>query len=107
MPSLNKKAFKLPRLEKDKFILLLRLGLEYNRETGFYRIRDCNSIEKLVDTLSGILSGEKVTFLQSCIICGKDFPCQECKYYEHCTTKNLPFHCVCPQCLIEGKLLAE
>jgi hypothetical protein len=107
MPSLNKKAFKLPYVEREKFMLLMKLGLDYNREKGFYRLRDCNNIEKLIVALSGILNGEEVTFLQNCTICGKDFPCQECKYYEHCTTKNLPFNCVCPQCLDEGKLLAE
>jgi hypothetical protein len=102
---LNKKAFKLPRVEKDKFILLLRLGLEYNRETGCYRISSYNNIEKLIETVSGLLNADKVMFLQSCIICNKDFACQDCKYYELCTTKDLPFHCVCPQCLKEGKQL--
>jgi hypothetical protein len=102
MAVLNKKAFKLPRVEKDKFILLIRLGLEYNREQGAYSIGSCNNIEKLVDAISGILN-EDVKFLQSCIICGRDFPCQDCKYYEMCTTKDLPFHCVCPQCLRGGK----
>ena len=29
--ALNPKAFKLPRVEKEKFILLIRLGLEYNQ----------------------------------------------------------------------------
>jgi hypothetical protein len=96
---LDKNAFKLPRVEKDKFILLLRLGLEYNREQGVFSISSYNNIEKLVDVISGILNVEKVMFLQSCIICGGDFPCQDCKYYELCTTKDLPFHCICPSCL--------
>jgi hypothetical protein len=100
---LNKKAFKLPRVEKDKFILLLRLGLDYNREQGTFSISNYNNIEKLVDVISGVLNVEKVTFLQSCIVCDSDFPCENCKYYELCTTKDLPFHCVCPRCLKEGK----
>ena len=99
MVVLNKKAFKLPRVEKDKFILLLRLGLDYNREQGTFSISNYNNIEKLVDVISGVLNVEKVTFLQSCIVCDSDFPCENCKYYELCTTKDLPFHCVCPQCL--------
>ncbi|MCW4045313.1 MAG: hypothetical protein NWE94_07350 [Candidatus Bathyarchaeota archaeon] len=103
MTALNKKAFKLPRVEKDTFIMLLRLGLEYNRERGVFSISSYNNIEKLVDLLSGILNVDRVTFLQSCIICGGDFPCQDCKYYEHCPTRDLPFHCVCPRCLKEGK----
>jgi|SRR4030066_458157 hypothetical protein len=103
MVVLNKKAFKLPRVEKEKFILLLRLGLEYDREQGSFCISSYNNIERLLDTISSILNDEKVMFLQSCILCGRDFPCSDCKYYDLCSTKNLPFHCVCTQCLKEGR----
>ena len=103
---LNKKAFKLPRVEKEKFILLIRLGLEYNREQGFFSIKSCNNIEKLMDTIAGILNTE-VVFLQSCTRCGKDFPCSDCKYNDLCTTKDLPFSCVCPQCLRDRKQFEE
>jgi hypothetical protein len=98
---LNRKSFKLPRVEKEKFVLLLRLGLEYNREQGFFSIKSYNNIEKLVDEVSNILGLERVTFLQSCLFCGSDFPCHDCKYYELCDTKNLPFYCVCSKCLRE------
>jgi hypothetical protein len=107
MVSLNKKAFKLPRVEKEKFVLLMRLGLEYNREQGTFCVNSYNNIEKIIDTISNILNDEKVMFLQNCILCNKDFPCQDCKYMELCVTKNLPFHCVCPQCLKEGKTFQE
>ena len=103
---LNKKAFKLPRVEKEKFILLLRLGLEYNREQGVFSISSYNNIEKLMDTIASILNTE-VVFLQSCTRCGKDFSCGDCKYNELCTTKNLPFSCVCPQCLRDRKQFEE
>ena len=99
MVVLNKKAFKLPRVEKSTFILLLRRGLEYSRERGEYSIGNFNNIEKLVDLISSILNVEKVAFFQSCIVCGGDFPCQNCKYYDLCITRDLPFHCVCPRCL--------
>lgn len=105
MVVLNKKSFKLPRVGKEKFVLLLRLGLDYNQ--GSFCIKNYNNIEKLVDSISSILNAEKITFLQSCNICGKDFPCSDCKYYELCATKDLPFHCVCPQCLKEGRLHEE
>jgi hypothetical protein len=98
--ALNPKGFKLPRVEKEKFVLLIRLGLEYNRELGLFSIKNYNNIEKLIDTISGILGTEAV-FSQTCSRCGKDFPCSECKYNELCTTKDLPFTCVCPQCLRE------
>ena len=103
---LNKKAFKLPRVEKEKFILLIHLGLDYNREQSVYSIKSYNNIEKLMDTIAGILNTE-VVFLQSCIRCGKDFACGDCKYDELCTTKNLPFGCVCPQCLRDRKQFEE
>ncbi len=104
--ALNKKAFKLPRVEKEKFILLIHLGLEYNREQGVFSIKSCNNIEKLMDTIAGIVNSE-VVFLQSCTRCGKDFPCSECKYIDLCTTKDLPFSCVCPQCLRDKKQFEE
>jgi hypothetical protein len=103
MVILNKKAFRLPRLEKEKFILLMRLGLEYDRSQGVFRVANFNNIGKLIDTLSEILN-DKVCFMQSCLICKRDFPCQECKYYELCETKNMPSTCVCGKCLEEERI---
>jgi hypothetical protein len=103
---LSKKAFKLPRVEKEKFILLIRLGLDYNREQGVFSIKSYNNIEKLTDTIASILNTE-VVFLQNCTRCGKDFPCSDCKYNDLCTTKDLPFSCVCPQCLRDRKQFEE
>jgi len=100
---LDKKSFKLPRVEKDTFILLLRLGLEYNRETGTYRITNFNNAQKLIAEISKIL-GKETTFLQTCNICGEDTQCAGCKYYEDCLTRNLPFHCVCLKCLKEAQI---
>ena len=73
MTILNPKGFKLPRVEREKFITLINLGLDYNRERGIFSIKDCNNIEKLIDTLGAILDTE-VVFLQSCTRCGKEFP---------------------------------
>jgi len=106
MVILSKKSFKLPRVDKEKFILLLRLGLEYNRNERSYSVKSCNNIDRLVDTISSILN-EEITFLQSCLLCGKDFPCSSCKYHDLCATRGLPFHCVCPQCLKDGKSYDE
>jgi hypothetical protein len=102
MVVLNKNCFKLPRVEKEKFILLLRLGCDYNREQGTFSIKNYNNIDKLRDTIGDILKSE-IVFMQSCSLCGSDFPCSGCKYSESCTTKDLPFSCVCPKCLKEGK----
>ncbi len=99
---LNPKGFKLPRVEREKFILLMNLGLDYNKERGVFSIKNCNNIEKLMDTLASILVTE-VAFLQSCDRCGKEFPCYDCKYNEVCNTRDLPLTCVCPRCLTETK----
>jgi len=103
---LNPKGFKLPRVEKEKFILLMHLGLDYNREQGVFSVKSCNNIEKLMDTMSSIL-GTEVVFLQTCTRCGKAFSCSDCKYVDSCATKNLPLSCVCPQCLRERKQFEE
>ena len=103
MVVLNKKAFKLPFMDREKFLLLMRLGLNYDRATGTFSVANYNNIGKLTDTLAVILSVDEVTFTQTCCICGKDFPCSECRYLKLCATKNLPFQCVCVECLREGK----
>ncbi len=102
MVVLNKKGFKLPRFEREKFISLMHLGVDYNRDTGLFSIKSYNNIEEIIDTLTATL-GSEVVFLQNCTRCGKDFPCSDCNYEELCSTKNLPFSCVCPQCLQDRK----
>ena len=99
MVILNANAFTLPRVEKSQFISLLRLGLEYDRKNGTYRIKNYNNIKKVIDSLSNILGDENISFLQKCYICKKDFSCSTCNYENACTTKNLPFDCVCSKCL--------
>jgi hypothetical protein len=96
---LHKKSFRLPRVEKEKFILLIRLGLEYNKVTGNFSISNYNNVEKLADTIAEILNVDEVTFTQNCIRRGKDFPCTGCKYADSCPTRDLPFQCVCAECL--------
>ncbi|PVX23852.1 MAG: hypothetical protein CW716_11160 [Candidatus Bathyarchaeum sp.] len=102
MVVLNKKGFVLPRIERDQFIRLMRLGLEYDRNKGVFRIISFDKIQEAMDTISSILNDE-IQFMQTCSICNKDFPCTDCKYADFCETKNLPFQCVCPQCLMGKK----
>lgn len=101
---LNKNGFKLPRVDRDKFVALMRLGLNYNRDMNLFSIKSCNNIEKGMEAVSAIL-GDDVVFMQSCIRCGKDFSCAHCKYNELCATKDLPFSCVCPNCLRDVSIL--
>ena len=103
---LNKKGFKLPWIQTEQFNSLIHFGLDYNRQQCIYSIKSYNNIEKLTETLSAILKTE-VVFLQTCTRCGKDFACSNCKYGELCTSKDLPFSCVCPQCLRDRKQYEE
>jgi hypothetical protein len=107
MVVLNKKAFRLPRVDPEMFKLLMRFGLSYDRDSGTFRVANTNNIEKLVEALVEVLKDKSVCFTQSCLMCGKDFPCQECRYYELCDTRNMPLSCVCGKCLEEGKALLE
>lgn len=95
MKILNKKSFKLPFIGKDKFIRLTRVGLGY--DGGSFFVKNYNNIEKIIDIISDIL-GEKISFLQTCILCGRDFLCSDCKYHNRCTTKDLPLQCICQNC---------
>jgi hypothetical protein len=99
---LNPKGFKLPRLEKEKFVSLIRMGLEYNREQSLFSIKSYNNIEKIIETVAAVLCSE-IVFSQTCTRCGKAFPCSECNYGDFCTTRNMPFTCVCSQCLRDRK----
>ncbi len=104
MAILNKKAFKLPRLDPSTWGAIMRLGLQYDRATLTYSVLHYNNVEKLVESLSDILKDD-VGFTQTCLVCGKEFSCQECRYFELCETRNLPLSCLCGKCLEEGKTL--
>ncbi|HII86238.1 TPA: hypothetical protein HA273_06745 [Candidatus Bathyarchaeota archaeon] len=107
MVVLNRQAIRLPRVEKEEFISLLRLGLQYDRDQRTFSIGSCNQIEKLTTKIAEILKVEEVEFTQNCIVCGRDFPCIDCRYMESCATRNLPFECVCAGCLQQRKTVGE
>ena len=100
MHILNKRGFRLPRLEKEKFVELMREGLGY--QNGFFFVKDYKS-EKILSSLSAVLE-ERVGFTQTCAICKKEFPCEDCKYYGVCPTRDLPLHCLCQNCRLESDL---
>jgi len=101
MRALNKQRFKLPYLGTERFKELRRIGISYKR--GSFSIADLNNVEKTKEILSEILN-EKVVFTQTCLICRKEFLCTECKYYEYCQSRDLPFHCVCKNCFQKNDL---
>ena len=101
MKVLSKKSFKLPFIGKDKFVQLTRTGLGY--EGGSFFIKNYNNLEKVIDTISEIL-GENVSFSQTCLLCGRDFLCSDCKHHDHCTTRDLPLQCICKNCRVTPQL---
>ncbi len=103
---LNSKGFKLPRMDRDKFVNLMHLGLAYDRNSQLFSFENYDNIEKVIDAVSDILRDE-VVFQQTCVRCGKSFSCRGCNYYDACISKNMPFSCVCPQCLRDRKNFEE
>jgi len=103
---LSKKGFKLPRVEKEKFITLIRLGLEYDNQKMLFSVKNYNNIKQLRDILQDILKSE-ISFTQTCTICNTDFGCNTCKYGKICPTKDLPFNCICNQCLRPKKQVQQ
>jgi len=101
MRILNKDKIKLPHMERNKFIKLMKTGLGYER--GFFYIKDLNRAEEIRDALSEILN-EEIAFSHECIICEKEFLCLKCKYYETCSSRDLPFHCICKNCSVKSDL---
>ncbi len=118
MRVLDKKAFKLPYVDNETYRELMRLGLSYDRQLRSYSAEELDEsrIEGVLALLSKVLH-EPVSFEQTkestqskhveqtCLICSKRFPCEECRYFELCETKNVPSICVCGKCLEENKAI--
>ena len=98
---------------------LLRLGLQYDRAQKTYSAEDLDpaSMDSVLELLSKILH-DKACFEQTTEAAGNtagqprpawfaanNYPCQECRYYELCETRDLPLSCICGKCLEEGKTL--
>ncbi|MCK5625896.1 hypothetical protein KAI11_03480, partial [Candidatus Bathyarchaeota archaeon] len=58
-------------------------------------------VEEIKDALSEILN-EEVRFPQTCLICGNEFLCIKCKYYKSCSSRDLPFQCICKKCSVKN-----
>ncbi len=120
MKVLDKKSFKLPYVDSQTYRELMRLGLQYDRQQKTYNAEglDATNVNAVLELLSRILR-EKACFeeinvsaqtrlpSQNCIICSRNFQCNECRYYELCETKSTRSSCICGKCLEEGKVLPE
>ncbi len=119
MKNLDKKGFKLPYVDSFTYRELMRLGLQYDRQQKTYSAEglDTAGIDSVLELLSRILhdkacfeqtkqvASKKAPVTQNCLVCAKKFPCEECRYYELCETRDLPLSCICGKCLEEGKAL--
>ena len=120
MKTLDKKNFKLPFVDSVTYRELMRLGLRYDRTLKTYSAEDLDdqSTEAMLDLLSRILH-EKVCFdqaaastaktqvSQTCVVCGRSFQCDECRYFELCETRSVRSKCICGRCLEEGKAVSQ
>jgi len=124
MKVLDKKGFKLPYVDGQTYRELMRLGLHYDKQARSYSAEDLDDarINDVLALVSKILH-EQVCFEQSkegvqkgigrgiveqvCLICGKRFQCDGCRYFELCETKNKASSCICGTCLEEGRHLKE
>jgi hypothetical protein len=118
MKVLDKKGFKLPYVDTQTYRELMRLGLSYDRQLRSYRAEELDEsrVEEVLNLLEKILH-EPVSFEQAkestqskrieqtCMVCSKRFPCDECRYFELCETKSVPSSCVCGKCLEESKAI--
>jgi hypothetical protein len=116
MKVLSKKVFKLPYVDGQTYRELMRLGLGYDKSLRSYSAEqlDEGQVGAVLSLLSKILH-EQVCFdlsvkdvqggrvSQTCLICGKSFACDDCRYFELCKTKNIASICVCRKCLEEGE----
>jgi hypothetical protein len=117
---LDKKGFKLPYVDSQIYRELMRLGLQYDRQQRTYSAEelDAAGADSVLELLSRILH-ETVCFepasdklqkheaSQACLVCGRSFQCNECRYCELCETKDIRSSCICGKCLEEGKVLPE
>ena len=100
---ITKKGIKLPYVGKEKFAELMRVGLRYDKQTRMFRIEKTEYLEQIKNVLTEILK-EPITFAQTCIICGREFPCTECPYEKICRSKDFPSYCICKNCLGKPEL---
>lgn len=109
MKVIQRDGFKLPFVGKDKFVELMRSGVGYNRDTRTFYIRSSAELERVKLVLSKILNDDvkiipeeveekPVTLEQTCFLCGKNFPCKTCEFFDECPTKEISSFCVCPEC---------
>jgi hypothetical protein len=115
---LDPSGFKLPYMGKDKFIQLMRAGLNYDRKSGRFVVRRVDNLQSVEERVAQIVAkpirfkrpdqAETVSRSQSatikeCYVNSKPVPCAECEFVENCPTAILEAlkFCLCDDCLAD------
>ena len=119
---LDASGFRLPYMGKDKFIQLMRAGINYDRNSGRFVVRRLDNLDAAEERLSQIL-GKPVKFaranqetqvvkgsaVQECYVDGRQVPCAKCDFIDSCPTHMVPTvkFCLCDETLADPNAYAE
>ena len=91
--------FELPRLGKEVFAVLMKLGVKYETGMGF-KFDGETDLESAASILSSAL-GETVDLSLRCYVCGKE-ACVGCGYLEACNRSRVSSLCLCEEHATRG-----
>lgn len=94
------KDFTLPMLGKDSFVKLMRAGVEYDKASRRFRIKEGADVASILAILKEVVR-EEISIELPCIVCGNDAGCSECEFSSNCDRTSVSSKCICKQC-IEG-----
>ncbi len=95
------RGFTLPRLGKDTFSMLMRNGLQYDKATGLFTVKDVNKIDRIYAILSEAIN-DTISIEVQCILCSNDAGCSECEFSNTCNRLQVTSKCICKDCLRSG-----
>lgn len=93
--------FTLPMLGKDVFARLMRAGVEYDKASRSFRIKDGADMASILAILREAVR-EEVSIELQCIVCGDDAGCAGCEFSSNCDRVYMASKCICKQCLEKG-----
>jgi len=95
------KGFTLPRLGKEAFAKLMRSGVEYDKASGLFIIKDASKIDSIVAIIRES-TNDTISIELQCVLCGKDARCYECEFSNGCDRLHVSNKCICKDCMLKG-----
>ncbi|MEM3002096.1 MAG: hypothetical protein QXW14_00660 [Candidatus Nitrosocaldus sp.] len=95
------KDFTLPMLGKDTFVRLMRAGVEYDKASRRFRIKEGADVASILAILREVVR-EEISIELACVICGNDAGCSGCEFSSNCDRTSVAGKCICKQCLMRG-----